>query len=440
MRLRAVIIDDELPTLNLMKYMIKKDGRIDIIGDFSSSKEALSQINILKPDVAFIDVEMPGINGILLAQELEKLEYKIQVIFATAYKEYAFDAFKVEASDYILKPVTEEQVKITIDKILKRYPLIFSKNRMRDIDEISSKEISKVHDSEGINTLNLNKSYKKENTKIENAKNKSKKNQNESLSEEYTRSNKNQRCKISCLGQFTVYMENEDTGSLNQIKFETVKVEELFAYLTLSEGRPVEKWRLCEILWTDFPDKKAEHNLHSAIYRLKSSFKKSGFTEDLINYKNGCYTLNVDNFYCDLWDFRKLENYKKLEDSNIIIVEKILDLYQGELYGNKAYIWSIDEGQKLNDLNVHMTMKLSNYYIESKQHDIAIKYLYKLLRLNNYNEEVYELMMKCYFYKGDKVKLMKFYKDLKDTLAKELDVKPSKTTVELYNYLIKSLE
>jgi DNA-binding SARP family transcriptional activator len=86
-----------------------------------------------------------------------------------------------------------------------------------------------------------------------------------------------------------------------------------------------------------------------------------------------------------------------------------------------------------------MTMKLSNYYIEKKQYDTVIKYLYKLLRMNNYNEEVYELMMKCYFYKGDKVKLTKFYKDVRDTLAKELDVKPSRTTVELFNTLINEL-
>ncbi|MBK1813039.1 response regulator [Clostridium sp. YIM B02505] len=440
MKLTAIIIDDELPTLNLMKYIIQKSGKVDVIGEFSNPKEVISNIDKLKPDIAFVDVEMPGMNGIALAEELGKLDYKIQIIFSTAYKEYAFDAFKVEAVDYILKPVTEDQINKTIDKIIKRYPLILSKNREGNEDSLNSNITSEVHSDEEVNANNLNKSYKNEDAKNESTKNKNKKNENEVLIYDDSRSNKNQRCNISCLGQFAVYMEYKDTISSNQVKFETVKVEELFAYLTLSEGRPVEKWRLCEMLWPDFPDKKAEHNLHSTIYRLKTSFKKVGFTEDFINYKNGCYTLNVDNFYCDLWDFRKLENYKDLEAANVILIEKVLDLYQGELYGNKAYIWSIDEGQKLNDLNVHMTMKLSNYYIEKKQYDISIRHLYKLLRLNNYNEEVYELMMKCYFYKGDKVKLMKFYKDVRDTLAKELDVKPSKTTVELYNYLIRNLE
>ncbi|GFZ33989.1 hypothetical protein CSC2_45150 [Clostridium zeae] len=436
MKLTAIIIDDELPTLSLMKYIIQKSGKVDVIGEFSNPKEAISHIDELKPDIAFVDVEMPGMNGIALAKELGKLDYKMQIIFSTAYKEYAFDAFKVDAVDYILKPVTEEQINKTIDRIITIYPLIQDINKKADKGNLHSNDKTKAgQEVKLINTVSENK-IKEKNLSKENTSERG----TQHTTEEDIFVNKNQRCKVTCLGQFTLSIEEKDSSALNQIKFETVKVEELFAYLILSEGRPVEKWRLCEMLWTDFPEKKAEHNLHSTIYRLKTSLKKANFTEEVIKYKNGCYILNLDNFYCDLWDFRKLKNYKNLDDSNIRIVERILDLYQGELYGNKAYIWSIDEVQKLNDLNVDMTIKLSNYYIDKKQYDIAIKYLSRLLRLNTYNEEIYELMMKCYFYKGDKLRLIKFYKDVMDTLENELDVKPSKSTVELYKRLMKDLD
>lgn len=410
MRLSAIIIDDELPTLNLMKYIISKNKNIEIVGAFSNPREALEQIKLLKPDVAFIDVEMPGINGIALAEALEDLNYDIKIIFATAYKEYAFDAFRVEASDYILKPVTEEQVNRTVDKLIKRYPLIISKGHEKNVRAASEAE------------ENINKSKDDEASSSTSAEDK-----------------KDQRCSIISFGQLIVSTESNSASSLSQVKFETSKVEELFAYLVLSEGRPVEKWKLCELLWADFPEKKAEHNLHSTIYRLKSSFKKAGFIEEFIKYKNGCYTLNIDLFYCDLWDFRKLEKYRTLDDSNASQIKAILDLYLGELYGNKGYLWAIDESQKLNDIYTETTMKLAHYYIDKRQYDLAIRYLSKLLQYNTYNEEVYELMMKIYFYKGDRIKLMKFYKDMQETLEKELDVKPRKTTIELYNALINNL-
>ncbi|MFF2910992.1 response regulator [Paenibacillus sp. NPDC057934] len=107
---RAVIVEDEQPILELMKVMIGRDHNFIIAGAFIHPLEALEQLPELEPDVVFIDVEMPRLNGIELANRIYALLPKTQIVFTTAYKDYAVEAFEVQALDYILKPVTPASI------------------------------------------------------------------------------------------------------------------------------------------------------------------------------------------------------------------------------------------------------------------------------------------------------------------------------------------
>ncbi|MFC3748094.1 response regulator [Paenibacillus sp. GCM10012306] len=108
---RAVIVEDEQPILELMKVMISRDHNFIIAGAFIHPLEALERLPELKPDVVFIDVEMPRLNGIELANRIYALMPQTQIVFTTAYKDYALEAFEVQALDYILKPVTPASIK-----------------------------------------------------------------------------------------------------------------------------------------------------------------------------------------------------------------------------------------------------------------------------------------------------------------------------------------
>ncbi|MFF2018752.1 response regulator [Paenibacillus sp. NPDC058177] len=107
---RAVIVEDEQPILELMKVMISRDHHFIIAGAFIHPLEALERLPELKPDVVFIDVEMPRLNGIELANRIYALMPQTQIVFTTAYKDYALEAFEVQALDYILKPVTPASI------------------------------------------------------------------------------------------------------------------------------------------------------------------------------------------------------------------------------------------------------------------------------------------------------------------------------------------
>ncbi len=118
--IRVVIVDDEPLVLNLLKKRLKDRGDIDIIGEFTDSEEALEKIPGLEPDIAFLDVEMPEMDGIELASKLQRRNIDMDIVFVTAYEQYAVEAFKLNALHYILKPVDDTGVTEVLRRMSKK--------------------------------------------------------------------------------------------------------------------------------------------------------------------------------------------------------------------------------------------------------------------------------------------------------------------------------
>lgn len=113
--MKTLIIDDERLARQELKKLLLKYPEIEIMDECSNAVEALEKIPALNPDLIFLDIQMPEINGFQL---LEKLENVPRVVFVTAYDEYALKAFEFNALDYLLKPVQPERLDETIKKIL----------------------------------------------------------------------------------------------------------------------------------------------------------------------------------------------------------------------------------------------------------------------------------------------------------------------------------
>ena len=112
--IKALIIDDERLARRELSNLLAVHKEIEIIGECSNAKEAETKIAELKPDLIFLDIQMPGKNGFELLEELEQVP---QVIFVTAYDEFALKAFEVNAMDYLLKPVEEDRLSEALKKI-----------------------------------------------------------------------------------------------------------------------------------------------------------------------------------------------------------------------------------------------------------------------------------------------------------------------------------
>ncbi len=117
-KIRAIIVDDEVDCVNLLKFEIAQNcPQVEVIATFNSSAKALSEIPDLEPDLVFLDIEMPKLNGFQLLIELMPVSFK--VIFVTAYNQFALKAFRFNALDYLLKPFDVNDLIDAIQKVQK---------------------------------------------------------------------------------------------------------------------------------------------------------------------------------------------------------------------------------------------------------------------------------------------------------------------------------
>lgn len=112
--MKALIIDDERLARKELMTLLKEHDSIEVIGECNNASEAKAEIEKLQPDLIFLDIQMPGKNGFEL---LEEISFVPEVIFTTAYDEYALKAFEVNAFDYLLKPIEADRLKDTLQKL-----------------------------------------------------------------------------------------------------------------------------------------------------------------------------------------------------------------------------------------------------------------------------------------------------------------------------------
>lgn len=226
----VILVDDERPALDLLAHLLSAFPQVKILAQCQKPAEALARIADLKPDAVFLDIEMPGINGIELASGLEDIHPGIQIVFVTAYNTYALQAFEVCALDYLLKPVEMDRLE---------------------------KTVSRLH--------SVSASYQPPDT-----------------------SAKADR-QLASIGMLGKWLVSDASGQL--VRWPTSRVEELLACLLLNRT-VISKWQLMDLLWPDADGKHAEQNLYSTIYRLKKTLREYDLNI-AVEVDKGSYRLSV---------------------------------------------------------------------------------------------------------------------------------------------------
>ena len=116
-KLRTIIIEDEAPARELLKHYLKDYNEIEVIAECSDGFAGLKSISEMKPDLIFLDIQMPKLTGF---EMLEVLEERPEIIFTTAYDQFAIKAFELNAVDYLLKPYHKERLKEAISKVVEK--------------------------------------------------------------------------------------------------------------------------------------------------------------------------------------------------------------------------------------------------------------------------------------------------------------------------------
>jgi two-component system response regulator LytT len=120
MPISCIIVDDEQPALEELHFLLSSLADVKIIGQGHNGVEAIKLVEELEPDLLFLDIEMPGLNGFKVVEQLSKKDVLPQVIFVTAYDQYAVKAFDIHAMDYILKPIERTRLEKAVQRVKKQ--------------------------------------------------------------------------------------------------------------------------------------------------------------------------------------------------------------------------------------------------------------------------------------------------------------------------------
>lgn len=144
-KIRVLVVDDERYAREELIYLLSQFPSIQIVGEAESGDASIVQALQQVPDVVFLDIEMPKMNGLETAKALNELKKVPLIIFATAYSNFAVDAFRINAVDYLLKPYDEEQLKQTVKRIEKILQSSHVAGTSESLGKLAVEEDGEIH-------------------------------------------------------------------------------------------------------------------------------------------------------------------------------------------------------------------------------------------------------------------------------------------------------
>ena len=144
MELKAVLVDDEQLARDELGYLLGQVGGIEVVGQAGNGLEAVDAIARLRPDVVFLDIQMPGLTGFEVARRMMDDDSPSQIIFVTAYDQHAIEAFEVNAVDYLLKPVDPARLEVAVDRARRRISTDLPLNRGDGAPGYNNDQLEKI--------------------------------------------------------------------------------------------------------------------------------------------------------------------------------------------------------------------------------------------------------------------------------------------------------
>lgn len=254
--MKVILIDDDKATLFILNKMLAKIPRMEVIGEFLNTGAAYHFLKHNPVDMAFVDIKMPEESGLDFAWRSLAEFPDLYVVFLTAYKDYAVEAFEVQAFDYIVKPIQLERLERTVIRALHR----------------KASEISSLNTVEHANVLS-----------------------------------------VYCLGGLDLRNSNDDFVIIN-----SSKGQELFAYLLINREKLTSKWRIMEDVFHGMSPQNAETYLNTTVYKLRKVLEQFEKRSAIV-LSNESYIMETKGFYIDFIEFEnKVCTLKSITEANLV--------------------------------------------------------------------------------------------------------------------------
>lgn len=331
--IKTAIIDDELPAIEELEYLLSPYEQVRVENRCQDSRAALFYVTEGRPDLLFLDIDMPHLNGIELALKIQELVDGVTIVFVTAHTHYALEAFQAYPLDYILKPVDESRFSRTMDKVLER------------------------------------------------------------LGERRKAAGEEQAVRIHCFGSYEIISGN---GQTKTIPLRSKKMKEIFAYLIQRFEKPVSREELLDRFFEGKKDKNAVNYLHVIIYNLRNLLEEYGISRKQVLIDRD-YSLSASPGCCDYIDFvRFIRDKKGINKHNVDHVETLIDSYRGAYLEEEDYTWAREEREWLEGCYEELHLKLARYYQEAGLLKNAESTLERLTNYNILSEDGWQALLQLY--------------------------------------------
>lgn len=361
--MRAILVDDEQLALERLKLLLERDmNGVEVVELCSNSFKAFEMVDKHRPDVVFLDIHMPELDGLKLGERLQAIIPDMEIVFVTGYDHYAVQAFELYALDYIMKPVEPERLRRTVERL---------QGKLKGKNNNRSKEASTPF--------------------------------------------------IFCFNKIRYQLPGEEPQT---IKWRTSKAQELFAYLLHHRDRTIDRSTLIELLWPDFEVSRASQQLYTTIYHIRQTLQKIGL--DTVSISSGdlgagyCLTIGNARVDAEEWENR----LKQLGDPKLEHIEeheRVVELCEGHYLGEYEYLWAEHERERLRLLWLSHARSLGKLYMEHGMTQAAIR-VNKLIQQRLPDEdETYLTLMKLYDGLGDRGGVEEQHWLLSSRMERELD-------------------
>ncbi|MCR2806638.1 response regulator [Paenibacillus soyae] len=328
--IRVIAVDDELPALRRAGKLLETLEGVQVAGLFDSPKLFLEHmLTTAEPvDLVLLDIEMPGLNGLELAERLRNIRPEVHVSFLTAYEEYARDAFGVEAIDYVLKPFTADDLLRTIGRLEKR--------RVRQ----SGKDPEAARSGLAVRSF----------------------------------------------GPFSVTTESGE-----QMRFRNSKSRELLAFLHHHRDKAVGKSQILDRLWEGRDADRAQVNLHSTVYQLRKDLEACGLHGAVEQMKTagGSYRLHWPLAIEDDVAEYELAVREYGRSGSLAQLVRAIQLYGDGYLAGSGYDWAAPRQAELELGYARLLEAMADAYAVQSRHELALSPMQKLVHLHPLDERLH---------------------------------------------------
>lgn len=369
--MKMILMDDEPLAMTYLENQLKSIADVEIAGKFTNPLEGLDYLLEADDiDIVFMDIHMPEMCGIEIADRLLGMKPQAHIVFVTGHDDYAIQAFEMNALDYVLKPAATDRLKKTLQRI---------------------QESRNAQASRGLTENSL------------------------------------------YLKLFHQVSLDAGDNQVTQIRWRTTRVQELFLYLLQHRGELVRKSVLADLLWPGYEPNRAYAQLYTAVYHIRKKLEPFGDHFTLSNATEG-YILSIHNVRLDVEEWEKnVMSGMAVNAETIGTFEHFMGLYTGDYLKEFDYWWSESERHRLKVVWLRVSMQMSEWYVACGQQKKAVERYLDICDHHPQVEEAHFALMKLFALMNRHLSVHRQYRLLVAVLSEELNEQPSPYITEWYN-------